>query len=224
VKKNLKLAGIITASLAAGPAMAWDCSYWSQSSNPKAECYKPPAAASVNRSVNHAIANSAASAQARADAHQDQSQTQVQSASATGGSASSEASNQGNSQSVNSYVERSAPSVGQGSFAIQGCSVAGNLGGSNIHGSAFLGIGFTPRECYKFQLAQAYQAIGNTYQACMILNSTDTMQKMAKQGVPLAECTKPVPVPAPEAGNWQPMERMYTQDQVRSIVRKAVSK
>lgn len=99
---------------------------------------------------------------------------------------------------------RQAPSVAQGSFVISGCSVAGNAGGSNTHGSAFLGFGFTTRECYGFMLAQGFQAIGQSYEACEVLltqNSTARAEKRRKKAakkagreyVPLT-CATPAPV------------------------------
>jgi hypothetical protein len=88
----------------------------------------------------------------------------------------------------NHYQVRQAPSVAQGSFAIQGCGAAGNAGGSNTHGSAFMGFGFTPAECYAFLLAQSYQAVGERKAACEILNSTKTAQRAAKRGVKLPDC------------------------------------
>jgi len=96
-----------------------------------------------------------------------------------------------------SYTEaRQAPSVAQGSFAISGCSVGGNAGGSNIHGSAFLGFGWTPTECYKFMLAQAYQAIGEKKAVCDILRNTKVGKKIERDGVTLPECKEEVVIVA----------------------------
>jgi hypothetical protein len=106
-----------------------------------------------------------------------------------------------------SYTEaRRAPSIGQGSFAISGCSVGGNAGGSNIHGSAFLGFGWTPQECYKFMLAQAYQSVGEKKAVCDILKNTKVGRRLEKDGIKLPEClpevvvvpAPPAPAPAPE--------------------------
>jgi hypothetical protein len=94
-----------------------------------------------------------------------------------------------------SYTERArAPSVGQGSFAISGCAVGGNAGGSNIHGSAFLGFGWTPQECYKFMLAQAYQSVGEKKAVCDILRNTKVGRRLQKDGVELPECVEQVVV------------------------------
>ena len=83
---------------------------------------------------------------------------------------------------------RQAPSIAQGSFAISGCNVAGNAGGSNTHGAAFLGFGWTPKECYAFMLAQAYQSIGQYKAVCDILRNTKTGKRMERDGVELPEC------------------------------------
>ena len=96
-----------------------------------------------------------------------------------------------------SYTEaKQAPSVAQGSFAISGCSVGGNAGGSNIHGSAFLGFGWTPQECYKFMLAQAYQSIGEKKAVCDILKNTKVGKRLERDGVKLPECVEQVVIVA----------------------------
>ena len=91
------------------------------------------------------------------------------------------------------YNERlQAPSIGQGSFAITGCSVAGNAGGSGPGWSGFLGFGFTPSQCYDFMLAQAYQAIGEKKAVCDILKNSKAGKRQAKRGITLPECLPPV--------------------------------
>jgi hypothetical protein len=94
-------------------------------------------------------------------------------------------------QNSNSYtyrVERSAPAIGQGSFAISGCSVAGNAGASSPGGAGFLGFGFTPSQCYDFMLAQAYQSIGEKKAVCDILKNSKAGKRQAKRGITLPEC------------------------------------
>lgn len=97
---------------------------------------------------------------------------------------------------------RQAPAIGQGSFAISGCSVAGNAGGSGPGWAGFLGFGFTPPQCYDFMLAQAYQAIGEKKAVCDILKASKAGQRQLKRGITLPECLPEVvavPVaPAPE--------------------------
>lgn len=108
------------------------------------------------------------------------------------------ASNAGNAQTV--LTERSAPGVAQGSFAIQGCGVAGNAGASQTGGAAFLGFGFTPEQCYDFQLAQAYAALGAYSEACEVLNASKAGQRAKKRGVTLPHCAAPAqPTPAAPA-------------------------
>lgn len=109
--------------------------------------------------------------------------------------------NSDNTQATDVNVEgdtyeqvRQAPAVAQGSFAIQGCGAAGNVGGSNTHGAAFLGVGFTPAECYAFLLAQSYQAVGQTEAACLVLNSTKAARRAAKRGVALPSCAPGEPL------------------------------
>lgn len=100
-----------------------------------------------------------------------------------------------NTSTEYSYQEvRQAPSTAQGSFAISGCSVAGNAGGSSIRGSAFLGFGWTPQECYKFMLAQAYQSIGEKKAVCDILRNTKVGKRLERDGVELPDCEPKVVV------------------------------
>lgn len=133
---------------------------------------KPPPAVKVAVEQSQAV-----------EVHQVQDQTQNQTASAV---------NDGNS--VNVVEQSSAPSVSQGSFAIAGCALAGNAGGSKLSGSAFLGFAFTPKECYKYLTAQAYQAVGQYEAACQILNTTRTAKDAAKEGVKLPDCVYQKPI------------------------------
>jgi len=91
---------------------------------------------------------------------------------------------------------RQAPAIGQGSFAIQGCGVAGNAGGSSAGGAAFLGVGFTSVQCYDFMLAQAFASVGEHQAACAVLNVSKAGRRAAKRGVVLPTCT-PVVLAAP---------------------------
>ena len=117
-------------------------------------------------------------------------------ASAQGGAGgNSQASNAGNQQTV--VTERSAPALGQGSFAIQGCGVAGNAGHSSTGGASFLGFGFTPEQCYDFQLAQAYAALGAVRAACDVLNFSKAGKRAKMRGVELPLCAaQPAAQPA----------------------------
>ena len=125
---------------------------------------------------------------------QHQGQGQEQSANSAS-SAAATASNAGNQQTV--VTERSAPALGQGSFAIQGCGVAGNAGHSGVGGASFLGFGFTPKQCYDFQLAQAYAAMGAYEVACEVLNKSTAGQRAQRNGVKLPVCSAPVVAAVP---------------------------
>jgi hypothetical protein len=87
-----------------------------------------------------------------------------------------------------------APSIGQGSFAISGCNVGGNAGGSGPGWSGFLGFGFTPDQCYDFMLAQAYQSIGEKKAVCDILRNSKAGKRQEKRGIVLPECKPEVVV------------------------------
>ena len=149
---------------------------------------------------------------AKANAEADASANSTNTNNATGGAGGSATANGGDAQatggtSAASLVNeqpRQVPATAQGSFAIQGCGVAGNLGGANSHGAGFLGFGFTPSECYRFMLAQAYQAIGQSQTACEVLAHTDTAKAAVKDGLALPDChpaaarIDPVAVPLPQ--------------------------
>jgi len=77
---------------------------------------------------------------------------------------------------------------------IQGCGVGGNVGGSNVRGAAFLGVAFTPRECYLYMQAQAYAAVGQDQAACEVLNHTKAAKRLHEEGMDLPACLPPPPV------------------------------
>lgn len=141
-------------------------------------------------------------------------------ASATGGAAVATSGDA--SVSYYSKVERSAPALGQGSFALAGCGAGGNVGGSNSSGAAFLGFGFTPAECYAFMLAQSYEAIGETVAACQVLNTTNAAKRAAKRGAKLPACEpKVVAVAAPVV---VPPADYVTQEQLDRAFKKSLEK
>ena len=112
---------------------------------------------------------------------------------------------------------RQAPSIAQGSFAITGCSVGGNAGGSNKNGAAFLGFGWTPKECYAFMLAQAYQSIGQYEAVCDILRNTKTGKRMERDGIELPECKPEVVVVVPQEDyvTQEELERAFIASQTK---------
>jgi hypothetical protein len=111
------------------------------------------------------------------------------------------------------YTERlQAPAIGQGSFAISGCGVAGNAGGSGPGWAGFLGFGFTPPQCYDFMLAQAYQSIGEKKAVCDILKASKAGQRQLKRGITLPECApEVVAVPVPERVVEKVVEKVYVE-------------
>jgi hypothetical protein len=122
---------------------------------------------------------------------------------ATGGESNSDASSNsgGNSLTVNENQVRQAPGLAQGSFAIVGCGFAANAGGSGAGGAGFLGLGFTPEQCYDFMLANAYCTAGATQACCEVLNASKAGRRAAARGVTLPVCRPPAqepPAPAPE--------------------------
>ena len=121
--------------------------------------------------------------------------------------------NGGNVQSSTDVVERSAPSVGLGVIAPNGCGAGVQGGGSGTGGAGMLGFAWTTSECYAFILAQSYNAIGDRKTACLVLNTTNAARRAAKRGLVLPSCEVTTVV-----------TQGYTPEQVNAIVKKAVSK
>jgi hypothetical protein len=117
---------------------------------------------------------------------------------ATGGNSDANSNSGGNTLTVNENQVRQAPGLAQGSFAIVGCGFAANAGGSGAGGAGFLGLGFTPEQCYDFMLANAYCTAGATAACCEVLNTSKAGRRAASRGVRLPECRPPVAEPAPQ--------------------------
>ena len=116
---------------------------------------------------------------------------------AEGGNSDASSNSGGNSLTVNERHVRQAPGLAQGSFAIIGCGVAANAGGSGPGGAGFLGFGFTPEQCYDFMLADAYCSAGATQACCEVLNNSKAGRRAKARGVRLPECSPPPRDPAP---------------------------
>lgn len=137
----------------------------------------------------------------------------------TGGSSDAHSDNAGNSQSIsNDY--RQAPSVILPMLAVPGCSNGASAGGSTVNGALAGAFVWRSKECKQIQIAQGLQALGMYEGACNILVNTKTYQDMVAMGMPQIACAKLDIIIQPA----QPGERMYSQQEVATIVRKAVSK
>lgn len=93
----------------------------------------------------------------------------------------SNANNEGVDQALSITNPRNAPGLGQGSLYIPECGAAGNAGGSNTHGAAFLGFAWTPRDCKLLQTAAAYAALGMKNTACEMVNGTSAAKARFKE-------------------------------------------
>ena len=162
---------------------------------PKVET--PPTATSTSAS------NSVSNAKAASNSV---SVASSQSNSYSNSASSSNSNSGGNSLTVNESNPRQTPGMAQGSFAIQGCQVAGNAGGSQVGGTGFLGFGFTPAQCYDYMLAQAYAALGEKQAACLVLNSTKAAKRAEKRGVRLPTCTRTQPPVPTQSASTAPQE------------------
>lgn len=217
-----------------GTAQAWDCNYWSQSTNPGAECYKAPSAP--------AGGNSSATATQTQGQHQGQRQSSsnvnknsskssslsnaksASSSNAVTGPSTSSATNGGNTlatSNVNSgNLIEAAGVVQPATMIIQGCQVQGQAGGSNTRAAGMLGIGFTPKNCYDYMQAQAYLAIGATQAACEILNHTEAAARAVKAGAKLPDCTPAVSITV-AAAVPQPY---VTQEEFQAVIKRGLIK
>jgi hypothetical protein len=162
-----------------------------------------PKPAPAPTTVNQPVAVAGAAAGAKSTSNAAAVSGSKSSATATGGSSTSDATSNsgGNSLTVNESTPRQAPGLAQGSFAIIGCGIAANAGGSSPGGAGFLGFGYTPEQCYDFMLANAYCTAGATQACCEVLNNSKAGQRAKKRGVTLPECRPPAqqpPAPAPE--------------------------
>lgn len=173
---------MLVLSTLASPAFAWDCNYWSQSTDSSAECYKAPTTpGSSNTNTN---TNGQGQDQTQG---QGQNQGQGQSQTAQGGSggtgvgvglaasksssssdsrarSDATADNAGNSQTTefNSYTPRAPVNTAVAGFQITNapCRFAEGLGiqTNNVGGS--VGFTFKDKDCERFQYAQYMYARG----------------------------------------------------------------
>lgn len=229
-------------------AHAWDCSYWSQSTNPAAECYKAPGASNTvtgtqsqgqgqsqsngqgqtqtaTGGASKAVSNASSSSQSGAKAQGGSVSGVAASSTAMGGlggSGGQSGITTSTSNSGNVTYREAANVVQPATMIIQGCQVQGQAGGSNTRAAAMLGIGFTPSSCYDYIQAEAYRAIGDIQAACEVLNHTKAAQRAVKNGATLPDCTPPAPPPVAVAP--APTERTYTREQVEEIIRRVTRK
>lgn len=219
-KSLRRLILIATLTLLAGPVLAWDCSLPQnqQSTNPKGECYVAPKTTTPLPGQSQTQGQTQnANAQATGGVGQGGRggaggsvsvapitvTTGPTSATATGGTSTStsrsgaaaEASNAGNQQVSNTstYVAPGPANLGLPTQIIAGCGVAMSAGGSNVHGAAMLGFGFTTAECYAYIEAQAYWAIGDRYDACEVLHTTNAAKRSSDRGAHFLACAVPEP-------------------------------
>lgn len=242
----MKLYILLYSLFLCGTAQAWDCNYWSQSSNPGAECYKAPqpyggntsATATQNQtqqqgqrqSSNNSNVNKNASSSKSSSLSNAKSASSAvtgpsySNSSALTGPSTSSATNGGNTlatSNINSgNLIEAAGVVQPATMIIQGCQVQGQAGGSNTRAAGMLGIGFTPKNCYDYMQAQAYLAIGATQAACEILNHTEAAARAIKAGAKLPDCTPAVSVTVAAVAP-QPY---VTQEELQAVIKRGLVK
>lgn len=182
MKCTIRVLSFVFLCFALAPhAYAWDCSYWSQTTNPSAECYKTPNANTAGTVNNVSSVSTTGSSNSNSSSNQNQHQSEHQNQTQTQTANGGDASNAGNTQSVSTNVPRQAPSVAQGSVFVGDCGAGGNGGGSNTHGSAFLGFAWTPYDCKLLKAAAAYTALGMVDAACDMVNGISSVKARWKE-------------------------------------------
>lgn len=147
--------------LACASAHAWDCSYWSQSSAPTAECYKAPTAAGSTASATQSQGQGQAQGQV-----QGQGQGQSQQSANTNSNKNSNANTNANSNKNSNLNVAGANSAAQSSSStVSTASNQGNaqtieIGGNRVAAaSANAGVGETTAQC-RFHDGAGVQLIG----------------------------------------------------------------
>lgn len=193
--KGLMIAGALLAVLFSNPSHAWDCNYWSQSSNPKAECYKapPPPVAPTSTVSNHNTNSNSNSNSNRNYNRQQQQQTQQQLAEAKAISSSTSyaqggAGGAGGSSDQHQHQEQSADNAGNQQISnydaaripvntaiagigmtTAGCRFAEGLGVQTNPAGASVGFSFKDKDCARFQLAQYMYSRGQVQAADIVM-------------------------------------------------------
>jgi hypothetical protein len=147
---------------------------------------------------------------------------------ATGGNSTSTSgdstSTADNALTLNTTVERSAPSIAQGSLYIGDCGGAANGGGSNSNGAGFLGFAWTPKDCKILLAAAAFRAIGMADASCEMINALSVVKERFKElkQAPPPCVTKPDPVPA--APRDPDLSKFATKEELDRAFRASVGK
>lgn len=158
------------------------------------------ASAKAHADANSASQSSAITGASTSAATQTQTSSVTNSGNSTAQGGTATANNAGNTQSTEFNYPRQAPSTAQGSLMIGACGAGGNAGGSNTHGSAFLGIAWTPADCKLLLAAAAYQALGMYDSACEMVNGIAAVKARWKTlGVSPPSCQVKPPVAVPPA-------------------------
>lgn len=143
-----------TIALLSSPAFAWDCNYWSQSKNPKAECYKPPQTAggkakASSKSKSTAVAAASASVSANTVAT---------------------ASNDGVTTSFDSQEVRQTPPAFSGYVEpTTSCANARNGGASSPVAALSFGLSTKDKECDLRETARLFYEMGQHATAVRLL-------------------------------------------------------
>lgn len=113
--------------------------------------------------------------------------------------ATATASSGGNTLSV--VQVRQAPALAQGGLYLAGCGFAGNAGGSQASGAAFLGLQFITPGCHDLMQIQNEAAFGNVKTACELNRLTRqgqrNLQRLKKAGKEPEPCPSAIAQPAP---------------------------
>lgn len=172
---------VLISFLGCASAHAWDCSYWSQSSNPSAECYKAPTTAGSTASATQSQGQGQAQGQGQGQSQQSansnkNSNLNVAGANSSSQSASSTAStatNQGNAQTIEiggNRVAAASANAGVGETTAQ-CRFHDGAGVQLIGLGFSFGKSRADRDCRRLAYAEKLLAMGDTAAANHLLCS-----------------------------------------------------
>lgn len=178
MRSLVKLSGIAVLLTLTSQAYAWDCNYWEQHSNPKAECYKAPVdpnPTSTSTASQHQGQGQAQTAQGGAGGTGGAGGQGLAIASATNDShaqassdsnAASQADNAGNNQTTefNSNAPRMPVNTAIAGFQITNapCRYSEGVGIQTSPVGASVGFTFKDKDCERFQYAQYLYYRGQT--------------------------------------------------------------
>lgn len=165
-------------TLLSSPVFAWDCNYWSQSTNPSAECYKPPQA---GVSQTQAAKGGKANAKSKSKSSSQSSSSATGTASAISGDSAASATNAGVTTEFNdssSVPRQTAPAFSGYVEPTTSCANARNGGASSPIAGLSLGFSTKDKECDLRETARLFFEMGQPELAVALLCKSKAAEKL----------------------------------------------